>query len=610
MADPQPEQPKEKKEWKWPRRLKNLLVFNINKLGVSRKIQSMTGTPLTYARYKDQPILDPQPVSQELIRRKDLLTLNESLMVAVSEVENRWEETDKLVFGSKKTGAEGFEDDYRAAMIFLDGTTSLWEYALHEGEKFEDGFDDAKDPDWRRIKIFDKTYWFPVPHKYKIRYPMAGLKREWIVEISPFGYRAANQYIKRYQRIVKEICDDAKEKWIHDYPDKEDNIRERLDYVQTLFERLAAELIGDYCGYDPKNPQQTALYDAQFEVKMRGFMKEASELSGKIPGKKSQLYATEKKLGHDEIDYYSSYQVIEPIIYGEKEKSGEVIDDIRNHGWVTRDGEPGPGLDKFSYPLEVDYDGIVMLDKRNGDPNPRLVPKQFIKDIDLLERAQYVANWHDTYRDSLRDGRYHNKTLTVMDYVQAKNPSIWNLWHMINEKKLIKGWIKPGTPERRYQTEMKMNLTHRVPKVVTAGIPEVPSPITYLVNSTDKNPAFDMRALHRPWKYAGRKYYYDTPDASALSKDPHISSRGISMYIIENVTRQYTRWSEVNATLNEIGLTFRGFDYGPRPWDMWGKEEAMPLHPYEWSEKLMERINQPMPDDYGPQDYKEKYKLP
>ena len=77
------------------------------------------------------------------------------------------------------------------------------------------------------------------------------------------------------------------------------------------------------------------------------------------------------------------------------------------------------------------------------------------------------------------------------------------------------------------------------------------------------------------------------------------------MYIIEKVTRQIGQWNQVMSILNEVG-TRGGFDYGTRPWDMWGKE--MPSSIFEWR-NILDRINKPIPVEMTEEQFAEKYKI-
>lgn len=252
--------------------------------------------------------------------------------------------------------------------------------------------------------------------------------------------------------------------------------------------------------------------------------------------------------------------------------------------WDVKENELGPGLDPFGYPLEVDDDGTIMLDK-HSEGTKRKVPSQFIRRLDLLETVNYINAHHDTYRDDLRDGRYHPYSITIMDYVQANNKSVWGLWGMRNEDSI--------------KTQSRFSVKSNAPGVGTLSVDILPS---------DKNPAFDFKFLKGSdiaWKHAGRKYYYDVPDGTMKwdNNEPHISSRGVSMYIIEKLTRDMRKFDQTIAILNEIG-TKGGFDYGTRPWDLWGK--TMIQNIFAWR-NMMEAVNKPMPPKHTEKEYGEMY---
>ena len=107
------------------------------------------------------------------------------------------------------------------------------------------------------------------------------------------------------------------------------------------------------------------------------------------------------------------------------------------------------GLDENGYPLEIDDNGIVLLDKwwyeigenlwqryviakkpggreilnriaRIRSEGVRVVDKRFATEqayIDLLEMAVYMYNEVDSVRDDLRDGRYHKHSKSTTDYI-------------------------------------------------------------------------------------------------------------------------------------------------------------------------------------------------
>ena len=309
-----------------------------------------------------------------------------------------------------------------------------------------------------------------------------------------------------------------------------------------------------------------------------------------------------KKDNRSTFIYFNTLKIIQPIVYGKGNQNTKIIDRLEDHGWRVRKGELGPGLDEFGYPLEVDVDNNVMLDKNNFPNNNsewRTVPDpdKFTKNIDPLERINYEAVFFDTFRDDLRDGRYHPNSLSITDFLQANNPSLFGLWKWPNKA----------------EHELHTDIDTATGDVIVRGQTIVDVPLNgftsqirhYKVRPTDKDPAFDLRALKsehgrdlKLMRHIGRKYYYMFPDHSGelmlQNKDAHISSRGISMYLIEKMTREIEEFEEIKEAL---GFILResasrgsgvGYDYGPRPWDMWG--ETMIKDIFNWDVK---RLNTP-----------------
>ena len=612
MPPQEQKQPEEKKPSKWGIRISNILKSWLKRIGFDRAIQNITGETLKYELYEGQSITDIQTVREELKQRGDLLNLMENHSQAVVRIENFWDQFDKFI--------ASFEDIYAQSMIYIDSTTAKWEYPQYETPR-----DISNDP-LVDVEIKGGVYYYPVPPIRKVRYPIVGMKREWVVNISPFGYRNAGAYIERYQEIIEEICNNFEATTVANErdPNLKKNISSRVGIIKKVYQEMISHVMLAYCGSEES--VTTALTsNPQIERRYRGFVKTAGEISANIEGGYSRMDALRVTFSANNIMYYNTHNIINPILYGEREKNAEVIDRLDNptYNWQLRGDEIevgldkygvgldkyGVGLDKYGYPLEVDEQGYVMIDKRGGDGNPtprntwRKVPNKFIKKVDLIEMANYLANMHDTYRDDLRDGRFHPGTATIMDYVEANNRSIWDLWRLKDENEIPRGWVDRNTGERKYITEFPINLTRAIDGITT---------FPYKVKATDKNPAFDFRYLGAnreqvDWKHAGRKYYYEVPDGTMSSKnmEPHISSRGISMYIIEKVTRQIGQWNQVMSILNEVG-TRGGFDYGTRPWDMWGKE--MPSSIFEWR-NILDRINKPIPVEMTEEQFVEKYKI-
>jgi len=647
MANQQPEQPEQQTYWRqW---LKNRILRRPGMQRVSRWFQRFQGIPLRFARYRGQKLLDIEPVREELGHKQgrtdtgetittDMMILMRTRSSAVNTIESSWTDFDSY---DPETGRKGLlqklEDVYQKAGIYIDQPISNWEYPLYERgirkedltitEDIEEDLPDDTTQltgmtflyDEFSIQIGNSLHTYPVPAKTKVRYPIAGMTREWVVEISPFGYRRLSTYQELYDKIIRKICNDYKEyatasdKIYDNDPVKNEqiknNIRGWVGSIANSYANHIGLLLADYClGGD----QSSSVFKANIgvEKKARSFVRARGVQikAEKKPTVDILNNLRDKRFTEDLMHYHNNYQIIQPVVYGKRYYSGQIVDELkkynkyRNPGggeWHKKDDEVDHGLDRYGFPLEIDENGYVMIDKKddNGNPTPkntwRQVPggknSKFKRDIDALEMANYITNMHDTYRDDLRDGRFHTGTSTIMDYVEANNRSSFNppLWEMEDENE-IQNRRDIFTDEVTGQKYVPIDFTRPV-----MGINRV----LYKVGPSDRNPAFDLRAINKrtvTWKHIGRKYYYEVPDhvfqIMDRRKEPHISSRGVSMYIIEKLMRKIRPWDDVVSELNTIGgfKEGAGFDFGVRPWDMWGK--SMQVNVFEWR-GMLKRVN-------------------
>ena len=583
MAEPQ--QPEKQGPSKWGRRIMNIVKTALRK-SIGKPLKKTTAYEPQYELYEGQDLLEIQPVKR--LKEKNLLNIMQSRSSAVATIEANWD-----FFNERR---EEVENIYANSMIYLDSTTSGWEYNLYK--------DGLKNRQFGMVDIVirGKKYQYPVPPRVKVRYPIPGMKREWVVTIGPFGYNNVGVYGERYKELIDKICEDVKDEALKNAKTDEErkSINGRIEFINGIYKAVIPETLSKY-----KESIESSYYN---------FVKAASESSLKIEGYYDKFSQKRELFKSDNVKFYNTFKILQPVIYGTGAESAVVkamlIDEkdntdyekiygpnVKIHKWNTKENELGPGLDEYGYPLEVDEDGTVMIDKYPEAKGPkRKIPaaQLFIKDVDLLEMVNYLAVRHDTYRDDLRDGRFHAKTITIMDYVQANNKSTWNLWGTKDEDEIVG------------QSIFDIKLNNPMWGVDTAKIK---------VKSTDKNPAFNLEILKNgaqgipPWKYVGRKHYYETPDESFAianeNPEQHITSRGVSMYIIEKITREMRKFDETIKVLNEIGQK-GGFDYGTRPWDMWGK--SMIQNIYDWR-SILDRVNKPLEVKYTEKGYQEMYDL-
>ena len=317
------------------------------------------------------------------------------------------------------------------------------------------------------------------------------------------------------------------------------------------------------------------------------------------------------------IRFRHTYKVIKPFVYDDSAKSVVLLEKT---GFPKRSWERGLGLDENGYPLEIDDDGIVLLDKwmREIASNPwqmgvirskaggevfaakcgdvaragvRRVDRRFAGDeayIDLIEMVSYIINEIDAVRDDLRDGRYHPYSKTTTDYI-------------IHAERNMAGLLRQGSGNIRgdpreytyvdailrdkirlaydqFDAGNQLGYVSAQPSAFMTGSEEDNVKRAYMIrdfpggsfvtgerNPTDINSAFDRRAIRarQPFLHWGRMYYYE--DVSGINRFsenpyPHISTRGMAKYLLFWIATKTINISEA-ASAAENGI---GYDIGPR----------------------------------------------
>lgn len=561
-------------------KVRNWVLTALDSMGILEKIEDWTGQAPEYRRYEGQPMDRFQPV-QKIIKLITPLTQRTS---DVLKKEREWDEIEKV--------RENIEQIYSRARIYLNPLNAEYEWNIYQNGVKKDSFD------YTYIEMGSRVYSCPIPLKTKIRYEIPGYRRDWVVEVSPFGYFNRETYIGLYQKLIEDICEDRRREMLAEESDPGtiDAINTNVNAVKSEYHAAIANLMNSYCGSEEKEAIGGLMslgIEREYYTIIGNGKRSIDSLSG--PALSINELTLRKEVMRKYYIYFNTFNVVNPVLYGTGADSAKVLDrlDDPKHKWEKREGEIWPGMDKLGYPLEVETDGRVMIDhydekgNRVGSDSCRPVLPKFIRPLDPLERINYETVFYDTVRDDLRDGRYHPNSLTITDYMQANNPSLFHLW----EKR------KRG--DHNFQTRIEAG------NVVGQNIREVRlnnwtenGKRKYKVIPTDKDPAFDLRSLSPDWRHIGRKYYYMFPDHSfemrGQNKDAHSSSRGISMYIIEHLTRQIEEVKDLKEALLYIerqeGST--GFDYGPRAWSTWGK--TMTKNVYDWDSK-MEEVNKPAP---------------
>ncbi|MBI1935865.1 hypothetical protein HYS31_05480 [Candidatus Woesearchaeota archaeon] len=295
--------------------------------------------------------------------------------------------------------------------------------------------------------------------------------------------------------------------------------------------------------------------------------------------------------------------------------------------------EQGIGLDENGYPLEVGdgemdfteridlgdgkfktktyklnkgevlldrYLALVPKDSRRYRAIPedhrRMAPEDFIADCDLMDWATWAHVHYDSWRDDLRDARYHNKSITVMDRImrELKNP-----YFSINEKRR-KG-LKYGENFWTSRNVSQSDAVIKLNKLPPGSTEEEKRPsgdpdfVKMKMKASHLNPAFDTRAKGNDI-HLGRVFYYDVQDHCEQSPYPTITTRGAALYILHRVIEESKYWGGKNQdisqgyrgvieTLLAISKVTEGYDIGAnmgRPeahYPGWGK--PLPRNPFK-----------------------------
>ena len=466
---------------------------------------------------------------------------------------------------------------------------------------------------------FRLSHSFPIPHKWPFPY-----KNGKVEEVSSFGKEMCGAWEDAYKGIINEMGEDVhigmmlklfKDKHGEDWPGGnltgfDDYIRRRDSdpvamteadrNVLTQLRRSIKSQIESHAaseGGDIKEKNQnlrqniTLLINAAAIDTLKMVMTEiiepaCSKFYGFLKGPESIMELTAKaetlraslvENAPDKIRHKHTYMVIQRL-------NPEQQTALRAHiSPRERIGEKVVGLDENFKPLEVagpegyNYNGkkypqgTVLIDiwdandetdfeeNKIAESEIRSLPEEhhgLIEYIDLLEMATYVHNEWDECRDDFRDGRYHPHSMLAVDYAMALNSDVKTEWK--------KGWdnkresFLPGSGEkgRRYDIELGDGTVLK----------------DQIRRGSNLSPAFDKTAWDIPgqkWEYIGKRYYYNTVNMTSKyykwdQKDPMITTRGLSHYIIQKVIREMKYYEQANIAFRLIADKTGGYDYGPR----------------------------------------------
>lgn len=350
----------------------------------------------------------------------------------------------------------------------------------------------------------------------------------------------------------------------------------------------------------------------------------------------------------DKIRFCHTYKIIRQVRSVKDDRTGNrqtfyFKDDSKYSGnKFKRKEEQSPGLDENGWPLEVDPNtGEVLLDrwwkeigknewqlrtianktggpevlkqelgidviKRKGNiisfsgtPNRtvRIIPPEWIGDLDPLDHMMFIENEWDSFRDDFRDGRFHPHSKTSMDYIIAGTKGITpslQINYPINTpdhkvrinfrpiyntdadkpigedegKGIIVGEIRSDiTTEQIPEDERKVTRIYDLELCDSENPKKVKTLKWQVRKPTPFDPAFDRAALPLPSDFVhwGRMLYYETTDGiNRWSENPfpHITSRGIAKYLIDLTIRRTFSFEHARNTLKGKEWDFGVRHYG------------------------------------------------
>lgn len=399
--------------------------------------------------------------------------------------------------------------------------------------------EEEKDFDVKKININGEEFSFDMPPAKPVYFEQDN-RTEMVVY---FGYdKVVKFWNDKFCKFIDEVCNKAENKIEREVknPTEKENELKYIDVVRKIYKTKIGYLFRERASSE-EGRQSIGGYEFHFSIKY------LRVIYDRIISDYDSLMSSILKIVPQKIKYKHTYKIAVPVLRGH---DGKEKDRLERYGI-------NPPVDERGMPWEVDDNGEIMIGPNKGKP----VPKEFIKQESLIKIAPWVVNEFDSYRDDLRDGRYHPESLTVADYIMANNYSAGGEWKKGDETKLKTDKLNRDNDDRKYTMRLHDGR-------VIEGIRR----------PDNLNPAFDLRAFEpeengvigihkrgKEWIHIGRKYYY--ADCEEIAKDeqddPVATTRGTAMYLIDKFHNEGMLMEEIREDIRHIG-EFAGWDYGPR----------------------------------------------
>lgn len=534
------------------------------------------GTSFHETQPEEQPItiLDVYEQMQEELNFEDIRDLNHFLI----EVENKW---DGGTITTNATSADAYKNEvrelYRKLGHFCDIKALEKEHSL-VGDGVPSSEYKSEEITIKLHELGETTLNFSVPKDQEIKfnhglsYKVAYFGSENKAVVDSLNKPFQNYFSSLLESVAKsKLSDDEKKKM-------ESVIKKYRRTSELCIEAIEKSL-------------------KTFEALHRSFMSDLSTIKGAYGPLLEKVKS--RRLEPKWVQYRHTYRIINV-------QSQEKLKTLKTF-WKEPE-EIEWGLDENGWPLEVaekDYvyvtqdlkgnikeenipTGTILLDVFNNKPRRRAVPDnvEYTEYCDLLDMSAWVYVNYDAFRDDLRDGRYHNNSLSIMEYLLKRVPLEYLKF---NHSKLDNQKITNTTDH----TTVKMDLNNP---------PNRPRSVDVTIKPTHINPAFDLR---RDFKFRskrdihlGRKLYYDLQENmfDEQSKNPTMTTRGAALWILARVIERAKYWDETIKLLEDIGGKIDGYDIGPNIQFYLERDSkgGTTVQPKRWGERLTKNPFKPI----------------
>jgi hypothetical protein len=420
-------------------------------------------------------------------------------------------------------------------------------------------YDTVKDVTGKDFKVFDVPIEVPVPKQTAIPAPDGNTYR-----LRSYGADNYETWFNIYNDFMTNVFFPKVSQVLKDKAGSDQEMISRINDIIAGLSAINTKLLDGLMMADVEGKPGIGQHEAGYREDMDSrntACKEAEKL------REDQLIPRSNQGTNinANIHYYHTYLIIKFNEYTDEQGHvHKITDDGR---FFQRDGELELGLDENGWPLEVDKDGSILLDKFSDDPNirssPRKVKEEFFGYMDLMQHGIMVINELDIYRDSVRDARYNPWSLLASDYAKISSLDQFREWG----RRRTEDWLHSHADQfKTYTQHFQQGGT-----------------FTGYRKPNNLSPAFDKRAMDDNFRFnnmdfrvIGRKHYYgaprDTfkvsrgsrdPGADPILKDlcgPRVTSRGLAQHIIDNIVRSEDTMEDINNAISR----FKEFDYGPR----------------------------------------------